>query len=189
MMYKIHIKDILKIHFSARTPITEKVVRWYLATNGVDLNHLRSLKKINDCPFNENNKHKVDFMLTNNARDEELYIEVKGQMTYTEVNKLRFLLEYSGKNFYILQLTEHDWIVDNRPNAKKSKTKMSKNAFEKQFKELLEFYEGKIEAQEMSQISKERLNQFIANRNKEYQSWVALKKQREQLANDNHETT
>lgn len=110
-------------------------------------------------------------------------------MTYLEVNKLRFLLEQSGKKFYILQLTELDWVEDNDCNVDVSRKEKSREAFEKQFEELLEFYEGKIKAKKMVRISKRRLKQFLANRKKEYQSWVALKKQREQLANDNHETT
>ena len=171
-MYKIHIREINEINFSVRTPITEKVVRWYLATNGVDLDHLKTSKEIGNCPFNKNNNHKVDYLLTSNARNEELYIEVKGQMTYSEVNKLWFLLEHSGKNFYILQLTEPDWIMDNSSNPKISKTKMSKKAFEKQFKELLAFYNGEMNAQQMTQLSQDRLKQFIENRNNEYKSWV-----------------
>ncbi len=190
MMYKIHIREINEINFSDRTPFTERVVRWYLATNGVDETKLESPADVEGCYFikKDNHIHKADLKLTS-INNDELYIEVKGQMTYTEVNKLRFLLEHSGKFFYILQLTEPDWIVDNSSNAKTSITEMSKNAFEEQFKELLEFYEGKISAKKMARISKERLNQFITNRENEYQSWVDQVKQKEQLNNDNHETT
>ena len=189
-MYKNNNQEINEINFSDRTPLTERVVRWYLATKGVEDTKLESQVDVQGCYFikNDNHIHKADLRLTS-KNNKELYIEVKGQMTYTEVNKLRFLLEHSEKDFYILQLTEPDWIVDNGSDSIISKVEMSKNAFEKQFKELLEFYEGKIEAQEMSQISKERLNQFIANRNKEYQSWVDQVNRKEQLANDNHETT
>lgn len=189
-MYKNNNQEINEINFSDRTPLTERVVRWYLATKGVEDTKLESQVDVQGCYFikNDNHIHKADLRLTS-KKNEVLYIEVKGQMTYLEVNKLRFLLEQSGKKFYILQLTELDWVEDNDCNVDVSRKEKSREAFEKQFEELLEFYEGKIKAKKMVRISKRRLKQFLANRKKEYQSWVALKKQREQLANDNHETT
>lgn len=86
--------------------------------------------------FNKSKKHEVDLVLKDHT-GEKLYVVIKGLMTYLEVNKLRYLLNQPDY-FYILQLTEIDWI---RPfnKDKEKEFEKSKKDFEKQIKELVEF--------------------------------------------------
>ena len=148
---------------------TEKAI--YMALSKKGLEHKRDFEfhiKINNVPFNKNKKHEVDLVLTSQNGD-RLYVEIKGQMTYLEVNKLKFLLERS-EHFYILQLTEIDWI---RPfNKEKEKEfEKSKNDFEKQINELVMFVNNKKTGEELSEISKKRLERYIKYRSKDLDRW------------------
>ena len=107
--------------------------------------------KIENCPFNKDGIHYADYLLKS-EKGEDLYIEIKGQMTYLEVNKLKFLHQYSSKSIYILQLTEIDWISEYHPCGCLSKMQKSKSDFDFQLRELLEFYHGRKTAKQMSKI-------------------------------------
>ena len=90
------------------SPKTEKAVYWTLEKKGLIVNEqFEKQMPISDIPFCKSNKHKVDLILKN-SEGEKLYVEIKGEMTYLEVNKLRYLLDKTHYNFYILQLTEID---------------------------------------------------------------------------------
>ena len=69
-------------------PITEKSICYALEEKG--LHYLQDYivhEKINNVAFNKGKKHDVDLVLKSHNRD-KLYVEIKGQMTYLEVNKL-----------------------------------------------------------------------------------------------------
>ena len=72
--------------------ITEKSIFLALEekelTNKVDFDFHQ---KINNVLFNKGKKHDVDLVMTSRTGD-KLYVEIKGQMTYLEVNKLKYLL-------------------------------------------------------------------------------------------------
>ena len=101
-------------------------------------------------------KHDVDLVLTSRNGD-RLYVEIKGQMTYLEVNKLKYLLGLR-RNFYILQLTEIDWIQPYDANGNISKFQKSKDDFHTQINELVAFVNGRETGEYLKQKSKERLD-------------------------------
>ena len=104
---------------------------------------------------------------------DKLYVEIKGQMTYLEVNKLRYLLGLR-RNFYILQLTEIDW--DEQYNKDKHGTKFqkSKQDFHNQIDELVKFVEGEISGKELNDKSIKRLNDYIEYRNDDIKRWKKI---------------
>ena len=138
--------------------ITEKVV--YVKLLEICSENIEIHPIVKDCPFNKSRRHEVDFLIKSKSK-EELYIEVKGQMTYSEVNKLKYLIKNTDKSFYILQLTESDWIEG----------KNGKDTFEIQFAELSSFYNDKYSPKKMQQISWRRLSNFVKNKKQEYKKW------------------
>ena len=154
--------------------LTEKAICYVLEKNGIKFNESFKLhKKIDNIPFCKNNKHEVDFVL-NNADGFELYVEIKGQMTYEEVNKLQYLLDETSHNFYILQLTEIDWI-EPYDKDKCNKSQKSKDDFVTQIKELVDFVNGDITGEELSERAKKRLTDFINYRAKDIERWKAAR--------------
>jgi|GEM_PF-6418057 len=158
-----HQQDYLKC-------FTEKAI--YIALLKKGLEYERDFlfhKEIEDVPFNKSNKHKVDLVLTTRHDGDKLYVEIKGQMTYLEVNKLRFLLD-RPEHFYILQLTEIDWI---RPfnKDKEKEFEKSKKDFEKQINELVKFVKKEKTGIELSEISRKRLERYIKYRSGDLKRW------------------
>lgn len=89
---------------------TEKAVCYALKEAGYNHNEVFGTHiKIDGIPFNKGGQHEVDFRLVS-SKGEELFVEVKGEMTLLEINKLQYLLNETSYNFYVLQLTEIDWI-------------------------------------------------------------------------------
>lgn len=138
-------------------------------------------KTIDGCPFVRRGKHKVDFVLTT-AESSTLYVEVKGWMSYRSVNELKYLLEYSGKNFYILQVTNEDWMGLHLPKVHgRVAAKIQKNR-DRQYQEIKEFFQGELSASEMSNRSKKRLADFKCVREGDILRWLAEKKRQEEAA-------
>lgn len=156
------------------SPKTEKAVCLTLEKKGyIEDEHFFKQKCIYNIPFCKSNKHKVDLILKNKMGD-ELYVEIKGEMTYLEVNKLRFLLNETPYDFYILQLTEIDWIKPYEKSGFKRKILKSKDDFEKQIGELVDFMEGNVSGAELSNSSKKRLKNYIYYRSKDLRKWRVL---------------
>ena len=133
--------------------ITEKAVCYALEERGVRYGTNYELHKVIDnIPFTKRKKHEVDFLFKS-SNGGELYVEIKGQMTYMEVNKLRFLLEYSNLDFYILQLTEIDWIKPYKANEFEREFQKSKEDFYTQIEELIGFVNGNVTGEELSKRS------------------------------------
>lgn len=117
----------------------------------------------------------MDLILKNKMGD-KLYVEIKGAMTYLEVNKLCYLLNESPYDFYILQLTEIDWIKPYEKSGFKRKIMKSKNDFEKQIGELVDFMEGNVSGTDLSVTSKKRLKNYIDFRRKDLRRWRVLQR-------------
>ena len=123
---------------------------------------------IEDCPFVKRGKHKVDFYL----KDPELYIEVKGWMSYASVNELEYLLRYSGKDFYILQVTNEDWMGMYEKTKHKSVAKKIAQNEKFQLDEITKFVKGELKAQELVELSLKRLEEFKELRTGDIQRWL-----------------
>lgn len=151
---------------------TEKAVCYTLDQLGLKLGvDFKFFEEIDNIPFTKSKKHNVDLMLTSRKDASKLYVEIKGMMTYLEVNKLEFLLKESGKDFYILQLTELDWITPYRGKTARAASIKSRSDFEIQVKELVDFVNGSLSGEELSYISKQRLENFIDYRSKDIKRW------------------
>ena len=154
--------------------ITEKSIYIALEEKGLIFNdNFAFHQKIDNVLFNESKKHDVDLVLTS-RNGERLYVEIKGQMTYLEVNKLKYLLGLR-RNFYILQLTEIDWINPYDENGNKSKFQKTKDDFEIQIEELVDFVNGGKTGEQLKQKSKERLEDWINYRATDLERWKTLK--------------
>lgn len=124
---------------------------------------------IGGCPFVKKGKHKVDFHL----QDPELYIEVKGWMSYASVNELEWLLKYTGKPFYLLQVTNEDWLdAYDRSKHKSIAKKIAENE-RIQYDEIKRFVIGEVDANEMAKRSVERIEAFKQLRAGDIERWLA----------------
>lgn len=124
---------------------------------------------IGGCPFVKKGKHKVDFHL----QDPELYIEVKGWMSYASVNELEWLLKYTGKPFYLLQVTNEDWLdAYDRSKHKSIAKKIAENE-RIQYDEIKRFVIGEVDANEMAKRSAERIEAFKQLRAGDIERWLA----------------
>lgn len=153
------------------SPKTEKAVCYVLEKRGlIENEQFEKQKPITNISFCKSKRHKVDLILKNDLGD-KLYVEIKGEMTYLEVNKLRYLLNATSYNFYILQLTEIDWIKPFEKSSFKRKSLKSKSDFEKQISELLDFVNGNISGEELAVRSRKRLNSYIRYRGSDMKRW------------------
>lgn len=154
-------------------PITEKAICYALEEKGLVYDRDFCVhEKIDNIAFNKGKKHDVDLILT--SRDgNKLYVEIKGQMTYLEVNKLRYLLGLR-RHFYILQLTEIDWIEPYDKGIHGSKYQKSKKDFENQIEELVKFVNGELTGKELSERSSKRLEDYIEYRSHDLDIWKDL---------------
>ena len=158
------------------SPKTEKAVYCVLKKRGlVENEQFEKQQPIFNIPFCKSNRHKVDLILKNDLGD-KLYVEIKGEMTYLEVNKLRYLIDSTPYNFYILQLTEIDWIKPFEKSSFKRKSLKSKDDFEKQIDELIGFVRGTISGGELSEKSRKRLNRYIRYRGSDIKRWIECNK-------------
>ena len=156
-------------------PETEKDFLQFLG----DITKGKAQVEILDCPFTARWKHKVDFVIENN-NGEQLYVEVKGWMSYSSVNELKYLLEYSGYNFYILQVTNEDWMGLYEKMKHKSVSKKIEANRKAQYEEIKDFINGTKTAQNMVDISRQRLEEFVKVREGDLERW------RKRLNRKNH---
>lgn len=152
---------------------TEKSICYALDQLGLKIGEdFEFFKEIDNIPYTKSKKHKVDVVLTSRIdRNNKLYVEIKGQMTYLEVNKLRYLQEIFPNNFYILQLTDLDWMDPYTGQSSKDAFEKSKKDFETQVKELIDFVIGDVTCDELSNRSKKRLKDYIDYRENDLERW------------------
>ena len=154
---------------------TEQRVNDFL--RGLKTSSGRSLKfdrqlPIEGCPFVKKGKHKVDFHL----QDPELYIEVKGWMSYASVNELEWLLKHTDKPFYVLQVTNEDWIEAYDKLKYKSIAKKIAENERIQYDEIKRFVFGELDAKEMARRSVERIEAFKQLRAGDVERWLAAER-------------
>lgn len=126
--------------------------------------------EVSDCPFTAHWKHKVDFVLEN-TKGESLYVEVKGWMSYASVNELRYLLEYSKHDFYILQVTNEDWMgLYDKVKHKSTQKKIDDNK-KAQYDEIRDFVNGRKSICQMVDVSRKRLEEFVKIRAGDLERW------------------
>lgn len=119
---------------------------------------------IRNVAFNRTGIYKPDFYLP----DRNLYIEIKGFMTISAVNVLRYLLQFEPVNFCILQMTEHDWIRELLLDKSIfSNVARLQRSCEIQFNEILQ-----LTNKQLHDLSCKRLEEYMATRENEYQSWI-----------------
>lgn len=154
-------------------PITEKAICYALEEKGLQyLQDFSVHEKIDYVAFNKGKKHDVDLVLKSHNGD-NLYVEIKGQMTYLEVNKLRYLLGLR-RHFYILQLTEIDWDEPYDKDKHGSKFQKSKRDFYNQIEELVKYVNGELSGKELKERSIKRLNDYIEYRSHDVERWKSL---------------
>lgn len=168
---KSNLTDYSEIGDQKLKYFTEKSICYALLEKGLKMDedfifHV----EIDGVPFNKNSKHEVDLKLKSHKGD-ELFVEIKGMMTYLEVNKLKYLMTVTNKNFYVLQLTELDWIEPYRGQSAKDAFEKSKKDFEMQIHELVSFVNGTLSGRTLTNRSKKRLAGFISCRKKDLTVW------------------
>ena len=92
-------------------------------------------------------------------------------MSYSSVNELQYLLRYSGHKFYILQVTNEDWMGLYEKGKHGNKTKKIDANREAQYEEIKDFINGKKTAQAMADISMRRLKEFVKVRMGDLERW------------------
>lgn len=118
--------------------------------------------KIDNIPFNRNKTHMVDFYLPK----QDIYVEIKGFMTIQAVNILKYLLYIDTRKFYILQMTEEDWIEEYNKEIHKSVKNKILNNIQLQFEEIIS-----NENTFLQNISIDRLENYIKVCNNKLEDW------------------
>ena len=149
-------------------PETEKRLLGFL--NGFTNVKGAAQVEILDCPFTARWKHKVDFSIEND-KGERLYIEVKGWMSYSSVNELRYLLECPECNLYILQVTNEDWMGLYEKAKHESASKKIEANRKAQYEEIKDFINGTKTVQNMVDVSRQRLEEFVRVREGDLERW------------------
>ncbi len=108
--------------------------------------------------------------------DYDLYIEIKGFMTYRAVSKLSFLSRQDFK-YYIFQGTEPEWnpliesfIPENNKKEKRGNEQLEKN-IRHQLNELINLKTNSNFYRNISSISLLRLKDYISTKINEYKDW------------------
>lgn len=125
-----------------------------------------------DCVFVNRGNYKADFLL----EKYKLYIEVKGWMSLYAVNTLLYCHRLlNGPDwYYVFQGAEGGWFnLSDEINCKKI-LQLCRQNIEKQFQELEDLKNGKVTAQELSQLSRRRLENYIWYRNGDLSRWQEM---------------
>jgi hypothetical protein len=109
--------------------------------------------------------------------DFDLYIEIKGFMTYQAVSKLSYLSRQDFK-YYIFQGTESEWdpvietyiTTDNNPTYLLKSIRLESN-IKHQLNELINLKKDSDFYRRISHISLSRLKHYISVKIDEYQNW------------------
>ena len=118
------------------------------------------------CAFNAGSEREADFYLP----EYDLYIEVKGAMTHYEYNKLMWLVEESGEKVYVLVDDNADW---NGLHDARFETAAEKKRYVliKQIKELMALKKGILKADDLVELSKLRLREYVITRSADNIRW------------------
>jgi hypothetical protein len=127
---------------------------------------------IEDYPWKTNlskTPPKCDIFLNNY----DIYIEIKGFMTYNAVSKLSYLSRQSFK-YYIFQGTEPEWnpFIDTFISTEEiKKSKKLESNIKHQVDELINLKTDSDFYRNISSISLSRLKNYISIKINEYKSW------------------
>jgi len=109
--------------------------------------------------------------------DLDLYIEIKGFMTYQAVSKLSYLSKQNFK-YYIFQGTEHEWnpfietfIEKKENNTTQRNSEKLENNIKHQLDELINLKTETDFYRKVSSITLSRLKNYITVKISEYQKW------------------
>jgi hypothetical protein len=152
----------------------EDRIKNFLTINNIDFEEQKPVPII-DYPWKTNQSKtspKSDLFLPNF----ELYIEIKGFMTYQAVSKLSFL---SRQNFryYIFQGTEYQWnpTIDTYLNfnqiANDKETRILNFNINHQIQELINLKSNSKFLFNISQITLKRLKNYVDIKIDEYKAW------------------
>ena len=120
--------------------------------------------QLKGCRFyNKRDDAKTDFLLT----DYNLYVEVKGEMTLFEVNKMKYIYAFTDYNYYVMQMTCEDWVSPD--DGTKDKIPHDTNIQED---EILKLVSGKMTAEGLCKVSRKRLYDYIATRERDIANWI-----------------
>jgi hypothetical protein len=142
----------------------EKILKNYLIAQNILYREQEPVK----VPWPvEKNEHKVDFYLT----DSNVYIEVKGQMTYYAVNQLLWEVKKIPAPFFVFQCTEEDWIDKYDEKRHGTQTAKIKYNIDRQFKEIKELSNPE-KVKELTATTEKRIQDYIQVRKLELEEWL-----------------
>lgn len=135
-----------------------------------------SQPSIQGCVFARSGNYTADFLLN----DYNLYIEVKGWLSLHAVNTLLYCHRMLNGPlwYYVFQGTEEGWMNPSDEINCANPTQLCKQNIQKQFQELEGLKTGKTTAQELSLLSRRRLENYIWYRNGDLSRWQELYRQR-----------
>ena len=135
-----------------------------------------SQPSIQECVFAPSGNYTADFLLN----DYNLYIEVKGWMSLYAVNTLLYCHRMlNGPSwYYVFQGTEEGWMNPSDEIKSTNPKQLCKQNIEKQFQELEGLKTGKVTAEELSLLSRRRLENYIWYRNGDLPRWQEMYRQR-----------
>ncbi len=110
--------------------------------------------------------------------DFDLYIEVKGFMTYMAVSKLSYLSRQNFK-YYIFQGTENEWNpsidtyidLDSHSNILRDNRQLNEN-IKHQLNELINLKTDSYFLENISQVTLKRLKDYMSIKINEYRTWT-----------------
>jgi hypothetical protein len=109
--------------------------------------------------------------------DFDLYVEVKGFMTYRAVSKLSYLSRQDFK-YYIFQGTESEWnpsietyLVFDRASDNLKESRQIQANIRHQINELVNLQAGLPFLENISQVSLKRLKDYMTVKIDEYKTW------------------
>ena len=172
-----------------KLPRTECCFYHFLITKGLKLgDNFEMQATVDKCPFTKSNGHKVDFHIIRNCKGEDvdLYIEVKGYLSYSSVNQLKWLVSYISRHVYVLEMTNEDWM--GRCLEKETGNDKCQRDIKRQFGEIMRIIENPlVELPRLQKRMEERLREYENVRSKDIEEWekvVNESAKRREIVND-----
>ena len=129
--------------------------------------HSERQKEVSGCPFTARGKHKIDFYIPS----KDLYVEIKGMMSYGATSIFRFLREEKNLNIVLVQMNDENWMgrFDEKETRKSKRARMT----QEQFGEILSVCQGKMSVANLVALSEQRLREYIRLQNGSPNYWAA----------------
>lgn len=120
-----------------------------------------------ECPFNKNLKRQCDFYLPKY----NLYIEIKGMLTLSEINKIMWLQRCSGVKVHVFVLDNEDWDGYCEEREKGKSTEKKKLILKKQIDEIRALKENRIAVCDLVKLSELRILEYAITRSADIIRW------------------